>query len=169
MWCHAKFVSEIVRSNTKSQCKLTECRIDPARRLRPTCSRLKIVNNLSSVTTSKSQIISCWIDLYAREQETSSTRWRRLLHFAGYRRKLSRITGRFMPVFETNWDFYERYNQYILFYSSKKNIRNSLLCPAWKSGQRRVCLNYLPRSMLLENRYNVYLSTSDRGTFLLLD
>ena len=35
---------------------------------------------------------------------------------------------------------------------NKKNIRYSLLGPAWKSAQRRICFNYLPWSMLLENR-----------------
>ena len=34
----------------------------------------------------------------------------------------------------------------------KKNIRCSLLGPAWKSAQRCICLNYLPWSMLLESR-----------------
>ena len=37
-------------------------------------------------------------------------------------------------------------------FNKKKNIRYSLLDPAWKSAERRICLNYLPCSMLLESR-----------------
>ena len=60
-------------------------------------------------------------------------------------------------------------NYYLHVLSNEKNIRYSLLGPAWKSTQRHICLNYLPWSMLLETRYNVHLSTSDCMTVLLLN